>query len=78
MSDTTDDIVETHDSDEAEMRARLLELKEKHRQIDTEIKAVEETGVIDVLKIRRMKKIKLSFKDEIAFLENELTPDIIA
>lgn len=78
MSDTTDDNVDTSESDEAEMRARLFELKEKHRQIDTEIKAVEETGVIDVLKIRRMKKIKLSFKDEIAFLENELTPDIIA
>ena len=28
--------------------------------------------------VKRMKKIKLSIKDQIAYLENQLTPDIIA
>ncbi|NNE57687.1 MAG: DUF465 domain-containing protein [Hellea sp.] len=62
----------------AEMQALLDNLKEEHRRIKSEIKAVEETGVMDVLKVRRMKKIKLSIKDQIVFLENQLTPDIIA
>ena len=57
----------------------LLEtLKLEHRRIDTEIKAMIETGVSDMLKIGRMKKIKLSLKDRIAYTENQITPDIIA
>ena len=64
--------------DEEEMHALLAELKNEHRRIDNEIEALEQTGVVDVLKIRRMKKIKLSIKDQIVFIENQLTPDIIA
>ena len=75
MTETPDDIAENQ---HAEMRELLSDLKEEHRRIDIEIKAVEETGVIDVLKVRRMKKIKLSIKDQIVFIENQLTPDIIA
>ncbi len=56
----------------------LTGLKFEHRSIDNEINAVTETGVADMLKVRRMKKIKLSIKDKIAFIENQLTPDIIA
>ena len=57
----------------------LLEtLKLEHRRIDTEIKAMIETGVSDMLKVGRMKKIKLSLKDRIAYIENQITPDIIA
>lgn len=77
MSDTPDDTNEIEVSD-AEMREILGSLKKEHRNIDQEIKALEETGVIDVLKVRRMKKIKLAIRDKIAFLENQLTPDIIA
>ena len=62
----------------AEMQELLDQLKAEHRRIDREIKANEEMGVIDALKIRRMKKIKLSLKDQIVYLENQLTPDIIA
>jgi len=72
-SETPDD-----DIDKEEMRTLLAELKNEHRRIDKEIEALEQTGVIDVLKIRRMKKIKLSIKDQIVFIENQLTPDIIA
>ncbi len=75
MTETPDDIAEDQ---QAEMRELLSDLKEEHRRIDIEIKALEETGVIDVLKVRRMKKIKLSIKDQIVFIENQLTPDIIA
>lgn len=58
--------------------AILKNLKLEHRRIDQEIDALAETGVADMLKVKRMKKIKLSIKDQIAYLENQLTPDIIA
>ncbi|GLQ24774.1 hypothetical protein GCM10007853_26480 [Algimonas ampicilliniresistens] len=64
---------------EAQESALLLDqLKSEHRRIDQEINALIETGVADMLKVRRMKKIKLSMKDQIAYLENQITPDIIA
>lgn len=63
---------------EAELTNMLVRLKAEHRAIDKEIKALAETGVLDVLKIKRMKKIKLAMKDKIAFIENQITPDIIA
>ena len=58
--------------------ARLAALRLEHRAIDREIDALVETGVADMLKIRRMKKVKLALKDRIRVLEDELTPDIIA
>ncbi len=77
MSDDETDLSEK-EAETAEMLVLLEQLKTEHRRIDQEIEAVEQTGVIDVLKIRRMKKIKLSIKDQIVYLENQLTPDIIA
>lgn len=56
----------------------LDRLKKEHRAVDLEIKAMIETGVKDMLKIKRMKKVKLSMKDKISFIENQTTPDIIA
>lgn len=78
MSDTTDNIDMESEEDKAAMRELLANLKEEHRRIDQEIRAIETMGVVDVLKIRRMKKVKLSIKDQIAYLDNQLTPDIIA
>ena len=76
----SEDDVENPDieAEREEMLVLLQQLKTEHRRIDNEIEALEQTGVVDVLKIRRMKKIKLSIKDQITFLENQLTPDIIA
>ncbi len=66
------------ETDKQAMLELLTNLKVEHRRIDAEIKALEENGAGDVLKIRRMKKIKLSIKDQIVCMENQLTPDIIA
>lgn len=63
---------------EADLIRLLDRLKAEHRAIDREIKAMIETGVMDMLKIKRMKKIKLAMKDKITFIENQVTPDIIA
>ena len=57
---------------------RLARLKAEHRAIDREITALSETGVADMLKLRRMKKVKLALKDRIRLLEDAMTPDIIA
>lgn len=69
---------ETSEPTQSELIALLERLRSEHRRIDDEIKALSENGVADMLKLRRMKKIKLSMKDQIVYLENQLTPDIIA
>jgi len=72
------DDIENDDLEREELEALLVQLKTEHRSIDTEISALIETGAVDMLKIGRMKKIKLSLKDRISYVENQLTPDIIA
>lgn len=78
MDDLPPNTDEAEDLSDAELLAILTRLKAEHRAIDNEIKALAETGVMDMLKIKRMKKIKLTMKDKISFIENQITPDIIA
>jgi hypothetical protein len=67
------------ESDEVrELRATLLKLKQEHRDLDSAINALEESGRADQLQLKRLKKKKLSLKDEIARIEDQLLPDIIA
>ncbi len=58
--------------------ARLEYLREEHRALDAAVDALGGDSIIDQLKIARLKKRKLSLKDEIAFLEDQMNPDIIA
>jgi len=60
------------------MRARLAALRTEHRTLDGRIKALSESLLVDQLELRRLKKRKLSLRDEIARLDDEITPDIIA
>jgi len=79
MSDDFEtDVPDKDEPSQEELEDLLTNLRAEHRSIDTEIKALIETGVSDMLKVGRMKKIKLSLKDQIVFIENQLTPDIIA
>jgi len=56
---------------------RLNELRSEHRDLDTVITRMsDETS--DQLQLQRLKKRKLKLKDEIAWLESRLLPDIIA
>lgn len=64
--------------DEAQVRARLEAARMEHRDLDGAIEALGATPVVDQLQMARFKKRKLRLKDEIAVLENELIPDIIA
>lgn len=60
------------------LRVKLQVLREEHRDLDDAIHALAERATADQLALKRLKKQKLSLKDRIQKIENELTPDIIA
>lgn len=63
---------------EEELRRRLAMLRTEHRDLDAAIGALISTESQDQLQIARLKKRKLQLKDQIAMIEDYLTPDIIA
>jgi hypothetical protein len=65
-------------SNERELRELLAKLQMGHRDLDSEILGLENTGHADQLQIKRLKKRKLQLKDQIKSVEDQLTPDIIA
>ncbi|MEM7776170.1 MAG: DUF465 domain-containing protein [Pseudomonadota bacterium] len=64
--------------DEEQLRAKLAELRARHRELDTEIIAIEALATPNQIAVRRLKKEKLQLKDLISTLEDKLFPDIIA
>lgn len=64
-------------NDEA-LAIRLATLEEEHRDLDAAIRAMESTAPYERLSIARLKKKKLSLKDEIQELKDAMLPDIIA
>ncbi|CAN5258241.1 DUF465 domain-containing protein [soil metagenome] len=64
--------------DETLIAKRLEMLRIEHRDLDSAIGALFETGSTDQLQLARLKKRKLRLRDEIALLEDQLIPDIIA
>ncbi len=64
--------------EERELRANLARLQQEHRDLDAAIEALQNTPGSDVLQVQRLKKRKLLLKDRITFIEDQLTPDIIA
>ncbi|MBR3369182.1 MAG: DUF465 domain-containing protein [Rhodobacteraceae bacterium] len=60
------------------LRVKLEVLRQKHRDLDEAIDALQEKGALEQLTIQRLKKEKLRLKDHISRIEDELTPDIIA
>jgi hypothetical protein len=57
---------------------RLVRLKTEHRDLDAAIDALRAGASPDQLQLARLKKRKLRLRDEIALLEDQLVPDIIA
>lgn len=64
--------------DFAALEKRLEELEREHRALDEEVRVLTMCGVVDQLKVMRLKRRKLSLKDEIYRIEDILNPDIIA
>jgi hypothetical protein len=60
------------------LKARLLEYREEHRALDSAIFALQEQSGGDALQLARLKKRKLVLRDQIKWIEDRLTPDIIA
>jgi hypothetical protein len=58
--------------------AKLVRLRMEHRDLDSAIEALRSMPAPDQLQIARLKKRKLRLKDEIALVEDQLIPDIIA
>ena len=58
--------------------ARLAWLRTEHRDLDAAIDALEREVARDQIQLARLKKRKLRLRDEIALLEDQLIPDIIA
>lgn len=63
---------------EQELNKLLAMLRTEHRDMDAAIEALSAAGSTDQLQIARLKKRKLKLKDQIAVVEDQLIPDIIA
>lgn len=57
---------------------RIVELKQEHGDLGLAIDALVAAPVHDELQLKRLKKRKLLLKDQISFLNSQLTPDIPA
>lgn len=64
--------------DPAKITAQLVELRLEHRDLDVAIARLTADRIADELAIKRLKKRKLRIKDMVAYLENQLIPDLDA
>ncbi len=71
----TDEIVPANDGP---LQARIAELRQEHQDLDAAVAALVRQPCPDQLQIARLKRRKLALRDQIAALEDRLTPDIIA
>ena len=69
----------THQMSREELLTLELDrLRAEHGDLDAAIEAMQGNPLSDQLSLRRLKKRKLALKDQIARIEDELFPDIIA
>jgi hypothetical protein len=64
--------------DTQDWQAELAHLQQEHRDLDSAIAALQMSPARDALQLQRLKKRKLQLRDRIAFVEDQITPDIIA
>ncbi|KQM66927.1 MULTISPECIES: DUF465 domain-containing protein [unclassified Sphingomonas] len=64
--------------DESDLEHRLGLLRIEHRDLDDAIAALATAAQADQLQLARLKRRKLRLRDEIAAIEDQLIPDIIA
>jgi hypothetical protein len=66
------------DARRVELMQRLVQLTLEHRDLDDVIERLTYRADIDTLQITRLKRRKLLLKDQIAWIERELDPDVPA
>ncbi|MGN7161363.1 YdcH family protein [Sphingomonas sp. SAFR-052] len=64
--------------DESDLEQRLGMLRIEHRDLDDAIAALGSATHLDQLQLARLKRRKLRLRDEMAAIEDQLIPDIIA
>ena len=66
------------DVERAMLEQRILQLKIEHRDLDDVIKRLADQPAYDQLQLQRLKRRKLLLKDQVAWLERQVDPDIPA
>ncbi len=66
------------EDDEIEMMRKLDRLRIEHRKLDQQIFALSKQQQGDEFSIFKLKKQKLTLRDQISSLEQAIYPDIIA
>lgn len=67
-----------NDDDIRDFSLELARLQQEHRDLDVAIEALHQSPAPDLLRLQRFKKRKLQIRDRMSFLEDQITPDIIA
>ena len=78
MNGNDDNIGSIGDAEHVALQQRIVALKMEHRDLDTAIARLEIDTEHDELQLRRLKRRKLLLKDQIARLERQLDPDVLA
>jgi hypothetical protein len=60
------------------LRIQLAQLRQDHQDLDDSIRALENGPRPDQIQIARLKKKKLTLRDRIEELDDQMIPDIIA
>lgn len=71
-------VIMTESPESPDIELRLAELRAAHRNLDDRIAELIREGFPNQLELQRLKKQKLALKDQIARLESDRLPDIIA
>jgi len=62
----------------AMLEQRILQLRIEHRDLDDVIKRLADQSGYDQVQLQRLKRRKLLLKDQIAWLQRQVDPDIPA
>ena len=65
-------------NEQEKLQELLAQLKAEHRDLDDAINALSQRPTPDMIQLQRLKKKKLTLRDEIIRMESKLLPDIIA
>jgi hypothetical protein len=66
------------DADRVALMDRLVQLTLEHRDLDSVIHRLADDPTRDELQMKRLKRRKLLLKDQIARLQRQLDPDVMA
>jgi len=71
-------MVDIGNADRVALMQRLVALKVEHRDLDAVIQHLVQDPKGDELQVTRLKRRKLLLKDQIAWLERQIDPDVLA